>query len=250
MIELFYWAAATLIVPLAIAFIPFLRDKLNEKTLHVMLGVSAGILLGISLLEIMPEAFHLGAEAGLEEFLPGVAVGIGFFTLMLVERFMLGRGHSHDTHHKGVKPFGTMAMTGLVLHGFIDGFIIPLGFAAGQEVGFMVGLAVVLHQIPDTFVAISVVLGAGHTKKRAFLATLLSAVDTPIGMLAGVLFLGLVPVGLIPLALGFSAGSFLFIAAADIIPELQHQSRSLRVTISIIAGFALIALLSAFLPHA
>ena len=242
--DLIPWMLITGIVPLVMLFIPYFKSKINELTLHLMLGASAGILLGISFFDIIPEAYKLNIETA------GIGVALGFLTLLVVEHFLLKAGshaHGHKSGKEHIHPFGTLALGGMIAHGLIDGFVIPLGFSAGPEIGIVVGLAIALHQIPDSFVAASVSLGAGFSKKNSMLSIILTALDTPIGIIVGLMFLG-TGSWLVPIGLGFAAGTFIFVAAADLIPELQHTEKRTSVIISIIAGLLLVALLTNFLP--
>ncbi len=238
--------------PLIIAAVPLTRWQVSDRVLHIMLGVSAGILLGITLMDILPEATELGTEANLHEIAVPLAVLTGFMILLMVERHILGReaehGHHPDEGGRYIHPFGTLALSALSIHGLIDGLVIPLAFTAGPEVGTVVTVAVALHQIPDSVAALSVALASGRQKGAAAKYVVLTAVDTPIGIVLGALFLG-VGTYVIPLGLAFAAGTFLFVSAADLIPELQHRSRSALVTFSIVVGFLLVAAMSVFLPE-
>jgi zinc transporter ZupT len=130
----------------------------------------------------------------------------------------------------------------------MDGFVIPIGFSAGAEVGFIVTLAVAIHQIPDSFAALSLALGSTSSKRQALLYVITTAVDTPIGIAIGLLFVGL-GTFMIPLGLGLSAGTFIYVSASDLVPELQHQARSLLVVLSMALGFTLVMALSFLLPQ-
>jgi zinc transporter ZupT len=221
-----------------------------------MLGLSAGILLGLSLLNVVPEAFDLasGASPPLPPQTVPLGIALGFFALLLLEREFIRRvsghpidhGHVHFDEGRAIQPFGTLALGALALHGIVDGFVIPLGFGVNPTVGTVIGLAVALHQIPDSFAALAVGMTATSSRRRSAGFVLMTAIDTPLGILLGVLFLGM-GTSLIAVGLAFSAGTFLFVSAADLIPELQHRARSALVTVSIVAGFLLVCAL-ALLP--
>lgn len=249
------WAAVTGGTPLVILLIPMARRRLSERITHVMLGISAGILLGISLIDILPESLDLVSNDPQGARLVGVGAAVGFLGLLLVERALLaGRGakggHTHSEDGQEIRPFGTLAMSALAIHGLVDGFVIPLGFQAGPGVGLVITLAVALHQIPDSFAAASVGVVATQTRRAAILFVIATAIDTPLGILFGSLFLTAsverLPT-LLAFGLAFSAGTFLFVSAADLIPELQHRARSLLVTISIFGGFLGVAAISVVL---
>jgi zinc transporter ZupT len=141
-----------------------------------------------------------------------------------------------------------MGVSALTFHGFMDGFVIPIGFSAGPEVGLIVTLAVAIHQIPDSFAALSLALGSTDSKRQALVYVITTAIDTPIGIVVGLLFVGL-GTFMIPLGLGLSAGTFIYVSASDLVPELQHKARSFLVVVSMALGFTLVMALSLVLPQ-
>jgi len=242
-----FWAAITFVTPVVVTVLPLARRHIGDRTIHVMLGLSAGLLLGIVFIDILPESFEFGADSLV------IAGGLfsGFFLLFLVEYFLLhgeGEGH-HFGQGPERKPFGALALGALVFHGTLDGFVIPIGFELGSAPGTVITLAIALHQIPDSVAAASVALGAGYDRRRAARFVLLSALDTPIGIVGGLVLVG-AGTGFLPFALAFAAGTFLFVTAVDLIPELQHRGRSALVAGMILAGFLLVAVLTTVLVHA
>lgn len=252
-----FWVVVTFGTPLIIALYPLLKFQTSEKTLHLMLGFSTGVLGGVTFVDIIPEAFELAADPALSLPPAYVSYGIaaGFFLLLILERTQLARegahhgGHFHIHEKTALDPrHGPIGLSALSAHGFVDGLVIPISFAAGVEVGIVVTLAIVLHQIPDSFAALSLALGTTQTKSRAFTYVLVTALDTPIGIGLGIL---LASIGgfIVPVGLGISAGTFIFFSASDLVPELQHRARSPLVVVSMVLGFLLVALLSALLPQ-
>ena len=243
-------AAITGGTPIIIALLPASRRQLGERATHLMLGLSAGILLGISLVDIFPEAFEASVSAKVSPHLVSLGAAGGFFALLLIERVLIARGEAGSVHFENgrrIQPFGTLAMSALTVHGLLDGFVIPLGFAVSSQLGTVVAFAVAIHQIPDSFAAASVGLASNAGRKRVFAYVFVTAADTPIGILLGAIFTG-VAANLIVVGLAFSAGTFIFVSAADLIPELQHRSRSSLVVGSILLGFAIVAALTIGLP--
>lgn len=251
--DMAYWALITFATPLIIAVLPFLKVQISERVLHLMLGFSAGILGGVTFVDILPEAFAIGKQLSLLSIYVPSGIGIGFFILLMTERYLLATKEIHGGHfHIHGKPLdpshGLMGVSALTFHGFMDGFVIPVGFSAGPQVGIIVTLAVAIHQIPDSFAALSLALGSTDSRKQAFLYVLATAADTPIGIAVGLLFVGLGSF-MIPLGLGLSAGTFIYVSAADLVPELQHEARSNLVVLSMVLGFLLVMGLSLFLPQ-
>ena len=251
--EMARWALITFATPLIIAFLPLVKVKITERVLHLMLGFSAGILSAVTFVDILPEAFASAKELSILPIYVSSGVGIGFFILLLAERYLLGSEEIHGRHFIHDKPardpsHGLMAVGALTFHGFMDGFVIPIGFSAGPSVGIIVSLAIALHQIPDSFAALSVSLRGTASRKQAFLSVLATALDTPVGIVFGLL---LVSLGnfMIPLGLGLSAGTFIYVSAVDLVPELQHETRSKLVLLSMALGFLLVSGLSLILPQ-
>lgn len=243
-----YWALITFATPLIIAVLPFLRVQISERVLHLMLGLSAGILGGVTFVDILPEAYAVANELSLLSIYVPAGIGVGFFILLVVERYLLVTKEIHGGHfHIHGKPLdhaqGLMGVTALTFHGFMDGFVIPVGFSAGPQVGLIVTLAVAIHQIPDSFAALSLALGSTDSKKQAFLYVLATAADTPVGIVVGLLLVGLGGF-MVPIGLGLSAGTFIYVSAADLVPELQHEARSPLVVVSMMLGFLLVMGLS------
>ncbi len=246
-----FWAAVTFVTPVTVGLLPLTRRSISDPVLHVMLGLSAGLLLGVSFINLMPESFHALEGTELSELYVPVGLFAGFFLLFIVERFLIrGRkeGHTHFENGREIKPFGILAATALIIHGTLDGFVIPLAFSLGTGIGTVITLAIAIHQIPDSIAAVSVALGAGYGRRRSMMFVLATAADTPFGILLGLAFLG-VGLSLLPFALAFAAGTFLFVSAADLVPELQHRTRSVLVAVMIFVGFALVAGLTLFLPE-
>ncbi len=243
-----YWALITFATPLIIAVLPFLSVQISERVLHLMLGFSAGILGGVTFVDILPEAYAVANELSLLSIYVPAGIGIGFFILLVVERYLLVTKEIHGGHfHIHGKPLDhahvLMGVTALTFHGFMDGFVIPVGFSAGPQVGLIVTLAVAIHQIPDSFAALSLALGSTDSKKQAFLYVLATAADTPVGIVVGLLLVGLGGF-MVPIGLGLSAGTFIYVSAADLVPELQHKARSPLVVVSMMLGFLLVMGLS------
>ena len=247
--------ALTLFPPLVLVAVPYIGKRLEDKLLHPMLGISAGILLGLVFFDILPEGFALADDLKVSAIYISVAVLAGFFVLTMVERYMLDKGmaHGHEADGVNIKPFGSLGVAALTVHGFMDGFVIPISLSASVQLGLVVAVAMTIHQIPDSFAALSMALSAGYGKKETAKYVLLTALDTPVGIIVGVIvLLGANAAGiagiLVLLSLGFSAGTFIFVSAADLIPELQHSSKSMSVALFILVGFVVIFILTQLLP--
>lgn len=198
--------------------------KISARRHLVILGFAAGVMFGAALLHMLPEAV---SGAGLAAF-PFTLMG--FFAVLLLERFIPDH-HADDGHHhppgEHPEPLGLPTFIALSLHTLTDG--LALGVALeGDGVNLGVLAALVLHQIPASISLCSILLGEGYTRTRTMLMTLAFALMVPVG---AVLYLGLRTVtdvhALAPRALAFSAGTFLHLALADLLPQV-HREPTLR----------------------
>lgn len=241
----------TLFPPLINIIILYSKKQWSDKLLHPMLGISAGLLLGIVLLDLLPGSFNLASDEKIDTLYVSLMAMSGFFALLLAERYLLGRGglayRGHEAEGTKIRPFGILGVSALVVHGFMDGVVIPLGLSIGAKVGLAITIAIIIHQIPDSFAAMSIGLSGGFDRKKALYAISASALDTPIGIFFGAI---LTNYGsrIVLMGMGFSIGTFMFVSAADIVPEIQHKAKSKTVVFSILAGFLLVFILTQFLP--
>jgi ZIP family zinc transporter len=215
------------------------RDKL-----HLVLGLAAGVMLGVVALDLLPEALEQVHYAVFG--VPAVMLTTlgGFFTIHIIERSLAihrgheaefgGHGHSHEPRREAV---GLLAGGGLVLHSLLDGVGIGIAFQAGQGVGIAVAVAVIAHDFADGFNTYTITSLYGNDRRRALALLGLDAI-APVG---GVLLGSLLPVSgqAVGLYLGYFAGFLLYLATSDILPE-AHAHHPSRLTLACtVAGAAL-----------
>lgn len=239
-------AVATL-APLGIGLLPLAGREIPQRGLHSLLGLTAGLLLGVAFLDLIPEAIHHGGET-----IP-LVLGGAFLSLYLVEWVIGVHGHGHHDHGeeepgdhfaRDVR-FPALAIVGLGLHTFVDGLVLPAVFETGTGVGLRAGLAVAAHQAPDGFAAAVILLGAGASRRTVVGGVVAVSLLTPLGALAGLPLAG--EPAWLPILLAIAAGTFLFIAVAELLPELHHGPHQGRVTIATLVGFGLVALMGQLL---
>lgn len=207
-----------------------------------MVAFAVGVLLGFALTDILPEALELGLspETLGWTLLAGLA---GFF---LLEKMALWR-HDHAAAQGGTadQPQVTMIIIGDGLHNFVDGVLIAASFLTDPALGWAAALAITAHEIPQEISDFMVLLDAGVSKKRALVLNALSGVAMTLGGILGWLALDHTQTT-IPYILTLAAASFIYIAIADLVPEL-HRHRTLRdgasqlVLMAAGAGVALLA---------
>ena len=202
-----------------------------RQYLHLILGFTAGVVVGVVGFDLLPEIFRLTAEYGVEPSRPMVALVGGFLLFHAVEKLLLihrGQELSYaDHHHPHV---GLLSALALVGHSFVDGVGIGLGFQVSPQVGLVVATAVIAHDFADGLNTVGLMLAHQNTHRRALAMLAIDAL-APLAGAASTLAVRLPP-PLLPLYLGFFAGFLLYIGAADILPE-AHSHRSSALTIAL-----------------
>jgi ZIP family zinc transporter len=204
------------------------RDRM-----HLVLGASAGILLGLVAFDLLPEVFRLG---GVPEGVPGfmVAFVLGFLVLHVLERAS-GVHEPADSeygeHHHRLS--GTLGTAGLIGHSFLDGLGIGLAFQVSTQVGWAVAIAVLAHDFADGLNTVTLMRRAGHTQRRQVIALGLDAIAPLIGV--GVALLLSPPGTALALYLGAFAGLLTYLATAEILPE-AHAHHPSRITLLMTLG--------------
>lgn len=247
-------SVASLVGALALT-LPGLR---SHRVLLVLVAMAAGTLVGDAFFHLIPEASHAWEEAGLAQM--GLVIVAGFVAFFLLEVLVRSRhshleraepdvhGHDHDGHGSpgGVAPYAWTNLIGDAFHNFLDGAVIATAFLVDVPLGIATTVAVVLHEVPQELGDFAVLLRSGMSAGKALLFNLASALMAVLGAVI-VLALGLEVGVLEAYALPFIAGAFVYIAGADLIPELHHHSRGREAATIFIAFLAGIAVMYAFL---
>ena len=219
------------------------RGELKDTTLLGLVGFSAGALLGGAFLHLIPETVARSSNFGV--FL---ALTSSFVLFFLFERLVWRHCHKAKCE---VHPFVYMNLLGDALHNFIDGLVIAASFLAGIELGIVTSIAVALHEIPQEIGDFGVLVYGGMRPGRALTMNFLVALTAILGGLAGLTLSTFVGESLI-LLLPFTAGGFIYIAAADLIPQL-HQKTSVQHTLisfcSLLLGIVLMLLVKMGFTH-
>ncbi len=227
-------AAATL----AGGIIATLPGRLSQRRLSHIIAFGAGYILAAAIVSLLPESMEIIASAPLW-------VLAGYALAHLFEHTFTSHFHfGEETHHEHVVAprVSTTALVGLSLHSFFDGVAISSGFLVTPALGVLIALAVVLHKVPEGVTISSLMLAAGRTRKSARDAALLLAAATLLGA-AGMSILG---EGLKGIGLALSCGIALYVAATDLMPEInQHPEgrNSLSAATGVLLYFGVHALM-------
>ena len=216
-------------------------NKLKRVVLYLV-SFAAGALLGDVFLHLLPELIE---EAGFSLGLAFTALG-GIGVSFVIEKFVHWR-HCHIPHSKEhPHPFAVMNLVGDGVHNFIDGIVVGASYLASVPVGIATTIAVFLHEIPQEIGDFGVLLHGGFSKGRALFLNFLLALTALLGVIV-VFVLGSRVEGILPFAIAFAGGAFLYIAGSDLIPELHKESRFLQSFVQLLCLIAGVAVMSALL---
>jgi len=219
----------------------------NRDRLHLVLGFSAGVIVGVVTFDLLPEIAHLASDTGTNFRIPMIGLAAGFLGFHVLEKSLLLH-HSHESeygqhHHPSV---GVASALALSAHSFTDGVGIGLAFQVNHTVGFSVALAVIAHDFADGLNTVSLMLAHGNKRGRALALLALDAAAPVVGAAATLLFS--VPARDLLIYLGVFAGFLLYIGASDILPE-AHASHPSRLTVAMtVVGVAAMYVVISILP--
>jgi len=221
---LFYILVSTFLISL-ISFLGaitlFLKEKILNKILLILVAFSAGALIGGAFLHLIPETIEkVGTDeaALLNLFLYLI---FGFCIFFILENFIRWH-HHHAIEHPEIMPFSYLILISDGVHNFIDGLLIAASFVVGFPVGVVTALAVALHEIPQEIGDYGILVYGGFKKVKALFLNFLSAIFVIFGGLFGFLLsekIGESAIFLLP----FAAGTFIYIASSDLLPEIKHK---------------------------
>jgi ZIP family zinc transporter len=202
--------------------------RLKDK-LHLILGFSAGAVVGVAFFDLIPEALQLGSSYTATTVVSVIA--FGFFAYLLLDRFLFLHTHEEDTPstHRGSAGAGALS-----LHSFLDGIGIGLAFQVSPAVGIIVAIAVLTHDFSDGINTINFVLKHGGEKVKALRWLVVDALAPVLGVSVTLFFS--VPEQTLGLLLALFAGFFLYIGASDLIPESHHAHPRFLTTAMTIVG--------------
>lgn len=210
------------------AFTLLLNEKYLKKILLFLVSLAAGTLFGDAFIHLIPETVEAyGFELGIS-----FALIAGITSFFILEKIIHWR-HCHDVECKThVHPVGPLTLFGDGLHNFIDGTLIAGSFLVNTNLGIATTIAVILHEIPQEIADIGILLNAGMTKGKALLYNFLSAITAILGAIT---ILVLKNENLTSLIVPFTAGAFIYIAGADLIPELHKETKSRNIIIQLLS---------------
>jgi zinc transporter ZupT len=206
--------------------------KYQDK-LHLILGFTAGVLLGVVSFEIFPEIIKL--VGGADPIRAMIALVLGFLGFHILEKTLLIHHEQEATYGKHKHPaVGAVSALALAGHSFLDGVGIGLGFQISSSVGILIAVAVMAHDFSDGLNTVSLALMHKNTKRKAVFFLLLDALAPVLGAISTLFFS--ITENLMTIYLGFFAGFLLYIGAAEILPEAHSEHSSYGTILMTILG--------------
>ncbi|MHB8527126.1 MAG: ZIP family metal transporter [Candidatus Acidiferrales bacterium] len=224
-----------------------IRRQWSREYLKYFIALGAGFMLAVALLEMVPESLRIASARPFEiyphdfgltteaaEVLLLVLAGyllVHFFEHTLAPHFHFGE----ETHVEAMTAMhvGYAAVLGLAIHTFFDGVAISSGLLVSRSLGLLIFVAIFLHKIPEGFTVASLMLASGQGKRAAFLSSAILGAATLVGV--AVMLMWRAHVGI---ALPVSAGVTLYVAASDLIPEVNHEPGA-RMALLVFLGVAI-----------
>ena len=205
--------------------------RLKDK-LHLILGFSAGAVLGVALFDLLPESIELTSGTyGIQ--VVTILIAAGFSAYMILDRFFSLHGHDDNNCDNPAHSSG-LGASALVFHSFLDGFGIGLAFKVSPAIGWVVALAVLAHDFSDGINTVNMIIKNKGGGKTAFKWLVADALAPAVGVVATCLIT--VSGSTLGLILSVFVGLFLYISASDLIPESHHRHPAIWTTISTVIG--------------
>ncbi|CAB4863943.1 MAG: divalent heavy-metal cations transporter [Actinobacteria bacterium] len=215
----------------------FLAIRSRDR-LHLVLGLSAGLLLGLVAFDLLPEVFELNSNTFGNVRVVAIAFVLGFLALHFAEQFFgshepaesdYGHEHKHSANIAGT--LGALAMGG---HVFLDGVALGLSFKVSNALGIAVFIAILSHAFSDGLNTVSLLIKSGHWTKRAIALLALDAVMRIAGAALGSYVV--ISDSTLSLYLAMFSGFVIYLATSHILPEAHSRHPSRITMLATVAG--------------
>ena len=206
---------------------------------------AAGVMLAVSLLDLLPEAIEESSAATVLPIVLVVIVAAFFF-----EQFFMHIHHHEEHKRTTLKSSMPIVVAGDTIHNFIDGMVIAAAYLVEPTLGVVVALATFLHEIPHEMGDFGLMLKAGWKKSKIIMVNIVSAMATYLGAILVVVFAVSIEANL-SILLAVAGGLFLYIATSDLLPEVheEHKDSPWHQAGLLLAGVFLIWIIGQTLPH-
>lgn len=238
----FFSVVAVSAVSFAGALFLLVNNALIKKMVLPLVGLAIGALFGDAFLHLIPEALENDRLISVTPLF----ILLGIVCFFILERFLSWHHHHSldDGSHHDELPLGKIILFSDALHNFIDGVVIAVSYAVSIPVGIATTVAVILHELPQEIGDFGLLIHAGYSKTKALIFNFVSSVTAIVGFVIASFFV--VSDDFLTLASAFAAGSFIYIAGSDLVPELKSSrftKNSLVEFVFILIGIAIMYLL-------
>lgn len=225
-------AAWIFAISIAGGLIPLVR-RWSHAQLHMLISLSAGIILGVLFFRLLPVTAHTTAHFY-------TAALIGFVLMLTLEKFVFI--HPHEAEELAGRRSGLVAYIGISFHSLLDGLALGTSNLAPQFAPAVL-FAILAHKVPDSFSLTSILTFFGYSRRRALWMLVLFSLLTPVGGWIALLALRGMAESQLGWVLGLASGTFLFIATSDLLPHAhEHHERRYRNLAAVVAGIVVIYL--------
>jgi len=238
---------------LAASLFLIIPEKLRTHLVPYLVSFAIGALLGVAFLGLLPHA--IASPHFIDVHTITMTVMLGILVFFLLEKTVLWR-HSHPTESETHisdhlthpnRAAGTLVLIGDSLHNFVDGVLIAAAFLTDTHLGILTSVAVAAHEIPQEVGDFIVLLHSGFSRKKALVYNLISSLTSIIGGIFAYYSLSGIET-VLPYILAIAAGSFIYIAVADLIPGLHKQLHPVETFWQLILIFS--GVLVIYIAHA
>lgn len=213
-----------------------LRTSMHPRFVSAGLGFSAGMMISLAVLELVPDAFGLGGAGA-----TGIGLAVGSSILALVRGSMTRRASIGSLQESGLRAAYLVAV-GLILHDVPEGFAMANAYLVTPSSGVTLAVAIAVHNVPEEFAMAlpAATLASRHLLYRAAVA---SALAEPVGAGAGLIGVARLP-GLHPIFLGVAAGAMIFVAVSELIPMVHRMRASVPAAVGGLLSLGVYGILS------
>ncbi len=204
------------------------KSEWGHRNAAYFMSFAAGVLISVTLLHVMPEAYGMNAQAP-------IFILTGFMGLYIINRFLtLADGH-HSQAAENLS-IGVIPMIGIGIHSFIDGVIYSVTFNVSIFTGTLAAIGMVLHEFPEGIVTFLLLEKGGFSKRKAIIWSFLAAaISTPMGTLLSYPFIADLDKNVLGMLLSLSAGALLYVGATHLLPLVQNEQKKYTL-ISLVIG--------------
>jgi len=218
----------------------------TKKHSIYLISAAAGVLMTTAFFHLLPEAIELAADSLSMFSSPYFFVLLGFGVLYITEQVIVI--HSCAEEDCENHSFGIIPAIGIGIHSLMDGVVIGVGFEVSNTIGILTAMAVILHELPEGIFTFGILVHSHLSIKKSIIYTSLVALATPVGAIISYFAIKSIEPLFLGNMLAFAAGTFIYIAASDLIPQTHKVSRKANVPF-VLAGSVFIMIIATFLGH-